>query len=330
MEEKVIQWIILESRQALPATEAQSLAEWRADDPSHEEFYQQNKLIWQSSAETIPVDIPDVSSAWDRFASSQQIRTTTKQSAPARWQWLKVAAILVALAGIGIWVFQANGLNDTLEITTIAAVDGPIEQVLADGSTIQLNAGSTLEVTGDLMTGSTRLVALKGEGFFQIHRDPSRPFIIVANDMKVEVLGTSFHVLSDDELFEVVVREGRVAVSRADGSDRVELVDDQRIYLDRKSGASSVDLDPTGNAWAWQTGVLQFQATPLDEVIRTVERYYHVKINLANPANQVCRFSSRFQRADVATVLQSIASALGMEVRSSGLGIYYLTDGKCR
>ncbi len=330
MEEKVIQWIILESRQALPEKEAQTLAQWRTDDPSNEVFYQQNKLIWQTSAATVPGHMPDVSSAWDRFASTQQIHSTPSQT-PVFWKpWLQVAAILVAIAGIGMWMFQSSGYFGSPAVVTLTAGDAPLEQILADGSIIQLNSGSSLEITGDLLTSQTREVALNGEGFFQVHRDPSRPFVIAANGLKVEVLGTAFHVLSDADLLEVVVREGRVAVSRVDGSDRVELIDNQRYLLDRVSGETAVELDPSGNSWAWQSGVLQFQATPLDEVIRIVERHYQIKINLANPANKVCPFTSRFQQADATTVLQSIARGFGMEVRSSGRGIYYLTDGKCR
>ncbi len=330
MEEKVIQWIILESRQALPEEEAQSLARWRADDPANEVFYQQNLLIWQSSAGEVHGPGPDLSAAWDRFASTHEIQPPSSRSTSSLMQWMKIAAILVVLAGIGIWVFQSPFLLGTQEVITLTADEKPMEHVLADGSRITLNTGAILEVSGDLSSRHVREVSLIGEGFFDIHRDPERPFIIRANGMQVEVLGTAFHVLSDAGLFEVVVREGRVAVSKSDGSDRVELVDNQRLLLDRKEGSRTVDLDPTGNAWAWQTGILQFQATPLDEVIRTVERYYQIKINLANPANEVCAFTSRFQGADATTVLQSIASSFGMKVRSSGLGIYYLTDGKCR
>lgn len=302
---------------------------WREEDPQNEQFYQTNRLIWSQSDKVHPSWAPDITAAWERFESTRYIKKTVPSTATKSFGWMRVAAVLVLAIGLSIWIFKRQE-QSSLETIVISAGQEFINQPLADGSTVYLNQASTLTVLGDLSTSETRLVRLEGEAFFDISRDPARPFLIETDGMRVKVLGTSFLVRGDDKGLEVVVREGKVAVARADGSDPVELTEHQRYTMDRTTGNVVVDLDPTENAWSWQTGILQFQATPLNEVLRTIERHYHIRINLANPANESCPFTSRFEKADASTVLQSIARSFAMEVRTSGQGIYYLTDGKCR
>ncbi len=303
---------------------------WREEDPQNEQFYQTNRLIWSQSDSVSPSWTPDITTAWERFESTQQIHKTKPAKTNKSFRWMRIAAVLVFAIGLSVWIFLRPD-RTSLDTTTVYTADQEsLNKRLSDGSTVYLNRSSKLTVIGDLSSGVQRKVKLEGEAFFEINKDPSRPFIIEVDGMNVQVLGTSFHVRSNDAGMEVVVREGKVAVAHLDGSDRIELTDHQRFVLDRSTGKVVVDRDPTENAWSWQTGILQFQATPLNEVLRTIERHYHIRINLANPANESCRFTSRFQQADASTVLQSIAGAFSMEVRTSGQGIYYLTDGKCR
>lgn len=303
---------------------------WRKEDPENEQFYQTNRLIWSQSEEVSPSWTPDITSAWERFESTRQITQSKPAKSQKSFGWMRVAAVLVLAVSLSVWIFNKPDQAKSAATIVYAADQEAINPLLSDGSKVYLNKGSKLTVIGDLSTSSERLVQLEGEGFFDIYRDSGRPFLIEVAGMQVQVLGTSFLVRVDDGSLEVVVREGKVAVAHPDGSDRVELTDHQRYIMDRITGRSKVDRDPTENAWSWQTGILQFQATPLNEVLRTIERHYHIQINLANPANELCPFTSRFQEADAATVLQSIAGAFGMKVRTSGQGIYYLTDGKCR
>ena len=306
------------------------LRSWREADPQNEQFYQTNRLIWSQSEEVSPSWTPDITSAWNRFESTQQINKTKPAKTNKSFGWMRVAAVLILAISLSVWIFQRPDQINFETFIVYRADQGSINQLLSDGSTVYLNKGSKLTVIEDLSSSSERVVQLEGEAFFDISRDAARPFLIEVDRMQVKVLGTSFLVRADDEVLEVVVREGKVAVDHLDGSDRVELTDQQRYVLDRTTGDVVVDRDPTENAWSWQTGILQFQATPLNEVIRTIERHYQIQIHLANPVNESCPFTSRFQEADASTVIQSIAGAFGMKVRTSGQGIYYLTDGKCR
>lgn len=330
MEEKVIQWIILESRNALSEVEYNQLRNWREKDPQNEDFYQTNRLIWAQSAEVSPSVIPNTAQAWDRFHSTIQVPEIQPVRLRRSANWWQIAAVLILAVGVSIWVFQQSSQQSSEQLTVLTGNQESAQYKLADGSTVYLHQDAELTVVGDLSSGNQRSVQLVGEAFFNIHKDPARPFLINANDMEVRVLGTSFNVRTSEASLEVVVRDGKVAVSEMDGSDRVELVQNQRFILDRETGVVTVDLDPTENAWSWKSGILQFQATPLREVLRTIERHYRIQINLANPTIESCPFTSRFQEADISTVLQTIASSFEMEVRSSGQGIYYLTDGKCR
>ena len=331
MQEQVIQWIIADSRSQLSENDRRTLNAWRSEHPTHEQLYLALLEVWTVSGEVSPDELPNPEAAWERFASQtidKPVPAIGKKS--SNLFWLRAAAILVAVIGIGLWTFR-NQLGFVQEHTVIvlaAPEDSTFD--LADGSRVFLKSGSQIDIVSDLMKDRERRVRLSGSAFFEIQPDAQRPFSIEVDDRIIQVLGTSFHVRSNETELDVVVRDGHVAVSRQDQMDLVDLLAQEHYHLDRISGQAIVDTDPSGNAWSWQSGILEFYAMPLEEVLADIERHYQIQVRLANPSNRSCRFTSRFNNADASTVLQSIAGSFDMELRSSGQGIYYLTDGKCR
>lgn len=331
MEEQVIQWIIADSRHQLSDADRQVLDAWRSEGPDNERLYQALVQVWSVSGEYAPVDMPDQDKAWEHFSAHTMNReSVSSPGVKTRMSWIRVAALLLAAIGIGLWIFSGSFGSTREEPLVVYSPSENATYDLEDGSRIFLQSGSQIELLSDLLDDPYRQVRLTGSAFFEIHPDATRPFEIKAGDQMIQVLGTSFHVRSNDAELDVVVREGHVAVSRDGQKDRVDLYKQQHYHLDRTSGMTSVDDDPSGNAWSWQSGILEFYATPLEDVLTDIERHFHIQVRLANPSNSSCRFTSRFSDADASTVLHSIAATFDMELRSSGQGIYYLTDGKCR
>lgn len=142
-------------------------------------------------------------------------------------------------------------------------------QELADGSTIEMNTGSALDV--DYGVDTRRVTLARGEAFFDVKRDPAKPFIIKAGAGEVRVLGTAFSVKREGDGARVTVIRGKVRV--ASGGTFVDLVPNQQVRFD--GGAPQVVRTVDAETLlAWSEGRLVLRNRPLGEVLAAVDRYY--------------------------------------------------------
>jgi ferric-dicitrate binding protein FerR (iron transport regulator) len=199
---------------------------------------------------------------------------------------------------------------------------------LPDSSRVTLNQFSTLTYQPGL-DGDERTVKLEGEGFFEVKRNEQKPFVVLTENSRTEVLGTSFTVKSDEAgITEVQVVTGRVAFSA-----RGEKGPAQRVILTPgfKAVASAQDSvvktkieDP--NFRAWQTDRLEFDNTPLNEVITSLGQYFDVTIKVENKKLLGCRFTGSFEQPKLKQVLEVLAES--MQVRYNYEGNHYTLSGR--
>jgi ferric-dicitrate binding protein FerR (iron transport regulator) len=169
-------------------------------------------------------------------------------------------------------------------INTIQTPKGGKYQVrLPDGSKVWLNSASTLSYP-TTFTGSERKVKLKGEAYFEIASNKKIPFRVESHGQIVEVLGTHFNINSyDDEDFtKTTLLEGSVRVilnSKSDvlGKTRMLKPGEQSLTNSSQSGIRIENAD-TEKAVAWKNGYFKFKNTPIQEIMREVERWYDVEL----------------------------------------------------
>lgn len=154
-----------------------------------------------------------------------------------------------------------------------------INMALADGSRVWLNAGSSVTYPV-VFVGNERKVELKGEGYFEVAKDPSKKFIVSANSTTTEVLGTHFNInaYEDEEAMRVTLLEGSVIVSNPRYKNKVTLRPGQQAALDKTDAdikLSRADLD---QVLAWKTGFFTFNDLSFDEVMKKIERWYDIKV----------------------------------------------------
>lgn len=153
---------------------------------------------------------------------------------------------------------------------------------LPDGTLVWLNSGSTLTYYTDFNV-SNRQVILKGEAFFDVSKNKELTFDVIANDVKIEVLGTSFNVnaYQEDNYVTVSLLEGKVTVKNAIGNKLLsELSPQQKLVIDKKNykyELLSCDADMDG---IWRFGQLKINNDPMSQVISKMERWYGVNIQL--------------------------------------------------
>jgi transmembrane sensor len=153
---------------------------------------------------------------------------------------------------------------------------------LSDGTKIWLNSGSQLSYP-EAFKGNSREILLTGEAYFDVEPDPSKPFYVVANKIKLKVLGTHFNVTSygNDQTTQAVVVEGKVAACRNIlHAKSLELNPGERIVYNKQDESFTKDRVDVNLYISWINGYLLLNKEPLDLIFRKMERYYNKKIQV--------------------------------------------------
>jgi len=154
---------------------------------------------------------------------------------------------------------------------------GQYQVVLADGTKVWLNADSRLKYP-TAFTGKERVVELQGEAYFEVQRDPGKPFHVKVNEVNVTVLGTHFNINAypNEQSIRAVLLEGAVEVSKGTVRKRLkagELAtmakDDNTIALSQTNGEAAI---------AWKNGYFQFEKADIAAVMRQLERWYNITV----------------------------------------------------
>ncbi len=207
-------------------------------------------------------------------------------------RFLAFAAIVaVVTTGVLLWAngrLPSGAPAEQLEVyETVAAEHRDI--TLADGSMIALAAKSAVSVS---FSAERRLVALNhGEAWFQVARDLTRPFTVVAGGGTITAVGTAFNVRRGVDEVVVTVTEGRVDVVQpptsagGDSSERTTatLVAGQEVSYGVRGELREVKRTDPGVAAAWREGRLEYRSEPLKRVIPDVNRYLRKEIVVVDP-----------------------------------------------
>jgi transmembrane sensor len=198
---------------------------------------------------------------------------------------------------------------------------------LSDGTRVFLNAGSRL-VYPEVFTGSTREVLLTGEAFFDVKTDSKTHFIVQTSDLRIKVLGTRFNLSAypSDNFVEAVLASGKISLTRNDAGffDKpVELVPGQLASFNRKTMETSVRIVDTDNYILWTEGVVKFESTHLNRILKRMERYYNVSFQFKDPLLGTLQISGKLELKDeLAETIERVALAAEVKIEKTAEGIY--------
>lgn len=185
-------------------------------------------------------------------------------------------------------VYEKNKGSESNEVITQSVTNtiqtpkgGKFQIRLPDGSKVWLNSASKLSYP-TVFKSNERKVLLNGEAYFEIASNKKVPFRVISNGQTVEVLGTHFNVNSyDNEDFtKTTLLEGSVRVilnSNNSGSTKMLRPGEQSLTNAKQSGIKVENAD-TEKAIAWKNGYFKFKNTPIQEIMREVERWYDVEL----------------------------------------------------
>ena len=253
----------------------------------------------------------DVDGAWEKLSSriDREVPQVTAVRRSLAGTFMRIAAMIIIAVGLG-WVVVRMAAGDRVVITS-SADQKNIEVNLPDGSRVYLNRNSRLTYS-ESPGRNHRRVSLKGEAFFDITRDPSRPFIIDAGKAKVRVLGTSFNVITDNgnNEVEVYVSTGKVMLTSSDGSRSLTL---EPGYVGKLSDEAAVhELNTNANYLSWNTGMLTYDGERLESVFAGLKKTYNIDITVADPSINDLRLTSMFDNQPQDTIIQVICTTFNL------------------
>lgn len=291
--EAAIGWWVRLDRGALSHAELLAFRAWIARDPAREAAFEDICGLW-GNLEGLRPQIP---------SGSPRLRRRL-------WLWHAAAAALA----LALWsasdelsiLWRADFSTGTGEVRTVT---------LEDGSRVELNARTA--IARDFSGGQRRLALLRGEAWFDVAPDPSRPFTVEAGGGITTAAGTSFDIATEKARTDVTVTEHSVKVAAGGGTVTVA-AGEQTAYGPGFSVLPHYAADAE-NATAWRRGKLIFQDKPLGEVIASLG-HYHRGLFLAAPSIRDRRVSGVFSTAKPLEALRAIELSLGL--RALYLGDY--------
>ena len=252
-------------------------------------------------------------------------------------QRLAAAIVIVVVGGFAAWRMHWGQSNPaaTREIAwqeTTAPRGTHATITLADGSSVLLNAGSTIRYPADSGSGP-RDVYLAGEAYFTVVHDARRPFHVHAGRAAVEDVGTKFVVRAWGGRLDaiVVVTQGAVALTRA-GAPSPDTAQLTSGMLGRvaESGPVITRRVDASKYTAWTEGRIAFDDATLAEAVPTIERWYDVEIVVADTALARHRVNAEFHDESLSEVLNALSVALNADVRRDGRRVTFTPRGGAR
>lgn len=274
--------LILRSLQgSIAAADARRFREWREDSPHNDRRYREFVQVWAlmgraETESTGPVPSAEAlltTAAGKRFAA-------LPADVPRRGSvWLLRVAAAAALFVLGLAaaeLWPGASVPSSLGATELRT--GASEMVttrLSDGSVVRLAPQSTLRMAGE----EKREVWLEGRAFFAVTQQEERPFVVHTRAGDALALGTRFDLRARADSLQLVVVEGRVALS-AEGTSPVEVAAGEVSRTTAGRAPSLVRVTDPEALLEWKGSFLAFQSTPLSEVAREIGRSYGIRVEV--------------------------------------------------
>lgn len=304
IEERAAEFLARRDGDAWTQADHEVLTEWLLASTAHRVAFLRLEAAWKQANRLkalAPSLMPAMLAAAREGTSPAQSEVVAAIQAPAKTRWsasyraLAASLGMALLFGAGWYLWSVGGASYRTGV-------GGVESVpLSDGSQVTLNTDSEIRVA---VTPTERRVTLeKGEAFFEVAKDPRRPFIVSAGHRRVIAVGTKFSVRREGDDVRVVVTEGRVRFEKAGGGLREPVASLAAGAVARSSDEGTLVLErPLPEAeeiLSWRNGYLIFRDTTLAEAVAEFNRYNEQKLVIEEPALAGIRIGGNFRSTNV-------------------------------
>lgn len=272
------------SGECLPEEE-QTLERWLDEGLENRKIFEELSQEWSAvtSSEKYSQVRNDVwSSLKDRIHSSghQTHRTGI---------FRRVAGIAAAVALVSVLAFAFVKVDRTeklyaSQMITVRTMSGQKSEVeLPDGTRIWLNSESEITYPADYNVNNRNVSLTRGEAFFDVAKSETSKFLLDAGELGVKVYGTRFNVrrYDEDPEVDVALEEGHIDVLSPEGGRWAEMFPGQKFILEKTTGDKSLVKCDAGIEGIWRMGELVIDQASFDKVLKSMERWYGVRITVS-------------------------------------------------
>lgn len=305
-------WVVRESRGLTPVEQDEQSA-WLAADPLHGVWLARRRKEWTEF---------DLLSEWRPEHSAEPNPDLLAASRPkhrSRWKGWSMGLMAASIVVGCVLAWQSR------QAPAAEFSSGVYEsRTLADGSVVDLQTGARIEVR--FVPGERRVRLIQGEAQFRVARNPSRPFVVEANGVAVNAVGTAFDVTLGSRSIEVSVMEGQVRVDPPVGSGvaahAVALGAGQKLVAnfqgDWTPHVAALFADEMARRLHWSPPLLDFNSSPLADVVAEFNRRNRVQLVLADPGLQQMPIVASFSADNVEGFVRMLELSSGVHASRRG------------
>lgn len=304
-----------DSRTVAGSIDSTALSPSADDEP--QQLPQGSDLPSMSSAPpgALAAEATDSESPSTSVSGDLDIRVPRKRSSGLRR--IAWAASLILGLSLGLYALNTNHFQGNTFSTQV----GGVELVpLSDGSRVTLNTDSQIHLE---LSPAERKVELKhGEAFFEVAKDPKRPFVVSVGQKRVIAVGTKFSVLREANDMRVVVTEGKVRVESAAGDPQgsAEFVSAGMVARATDDGVlvQAKPLPEAQEHLSWLKGILTFRETTLGDAVAEFNRYNTRKIVIQDAAVAGLRVAGSFRSTNVDAFVRLLEQGYPIQAEQEG------------
>lgn len=359
IEQRAAAWLAKRDSGAWSENDEQALQTWLDESTAHEVAFIRLEAVWTQALrlKAMGAGIPRGAIPAPEELQSPASAALPPESSPtsepgsvkiSRRALVTLAASVVLACALGVAYLLSRETAYRTSVGAIASV--PMD----DGSRVTLNTDSELRFA---VTNTERRVQLdRGEAFFEVAKDPGRPFVVAAGDKRIIAVGTKFSVRRDGSYVRVLVTEGKVRLEGevspartagsvsspetpprprpADGTLLTGLADS--VLLTAGSVARATDqsvlvqteaVPAVEEHLSWRSGFLIFRDTSLADAVAEFNRYNTRKIVIEDPALAAMKVNGKFRSTNFEAFVRLIEDAFPLRAERAGDAIVLRHEG---
>jgi transmembrane sensor len=306
--------------------EQAALENWLKEDESHSQILSEIQIVYSLTSSIPPYFYPDKEKAWRKIDRQTRSSGAKVRQLFNRLKYTAAAAVLLLVSLTLLWNYHARTVEERGHFSEIVAPPGQKTMVvLPDSSLVWLNSGSSLKYNGNFNV-KDREVVVTGEAFFDVKRNEAKKFSVRTGILSVQVYGTAFNVKNyeNDQLQEITVSEGRVGISNKT-RELKQLTPGQQAVLNKSTNKLTFSKADPAVVSSWKDNELKFDNTPFDEVVKYMERWYGVSINIDPSMTGKHQYTFKIKTESLTEILEKIKvmTPIAYEINGKDVRIRY-------
>ena len=285
--------------------------EWRRANLDNQQRLDQFSIIWEKSCALAFKGNIDTAASLRRFkekARAQRDMPKKVSAINSAYLWIKIAAVLFLVAGFA-WLYSSMFVIKEIRFATQKDV---VADTLSDGSVVTLNKNSMLLYPARFKSGQRQVSLTKGEAFFNVTADKTRPFIINLGTTFIRVVGTSFNVKNKNGLIEVIVESGIVQVTRK--GTMVAIKKGEKVEVKQNIPALVVKKTPDHLYAYYREKKFVADDTPLWRMVEVLNEAYESHIVIGRKEISNLPLNTTFENESLDDILKVICSTFHIEM----------------